>query len=228
MAIIQVIGMMICKYRIFFHILKLCTMRSGRQRIVRRVPPTIAKEIAMSRIAVPAEGHMPSATLPLLDVVRKRLGVVPNLMRVVAHSPAALAGYLALNDALSRGGLGAKTGERIALAVAQLNGCEYCIAAHTYLGRHVAKLDDDEMAANRGGASRDAKADAAVRFAVAVASERGHVPDSALAAVKDAGYDDADVIEIVAHVALNTLTNYVNVVAQTPLDFPAVELRQAA
>lgn len=182
----------------------------------------------MSRIAIPALDQTPAATLPLLDAVRKQLGIVPNLMKVAGNSPAALGGYLGLMGALAAGRLGVKTGERIALAVAQINACDYCLAAHTYLGRNVAKLDDAEIAANRSGASNDPKADAAVRFAATVVRERGHVSDAAVRAVKDAGHGDADVMEIVAHVALNTLTNYVNEVAQTEIDFPAVERRRAA
>lgn len=182
----------------------------------------------MSRIRIPALDQTPAATLPLLAAVRKQLGVVPNLMKVVGNSPAALGGYLALGGALAKGALDAKTGERIALAIAEINACGYCLAAHTYLGSNVAKLDDAEIAANRSGASNDPKADAAVRFAARVALERGHVSDAAVRAVKDAGYSDAELMEIVAHVALNTLTNYVNEVAQTEIDFPAVDLERAA
>ena len=182
----------------------------------------------MSRISIPTLDETPAATLPLLDAVKKQLGVVPNLMRVVGNSPAALDGYLSLNGALARGTLGAKTGERIALAVAEINACGYCLAAHTYLGRNVAKLDAAEMAANRSGGSNDPKADAAVRFAASVVRERGHVSDAAVRAVKDAGYSDGQVMEIVVHVALNTLTNYVNEVAQTEIDFPVVDIKRAA
>jgi uncharacterized peroxidase-related enzyme len=182
----------------------------------------------MPRISTPAIDQTPAATRPLLDDVKKQLGVVPNLMRVVGNSPAALSGYLALSGALAKGALGAKTGERIALAIAEINGCGYCLAAHTYLGKNVAKLNEAEMDANRSGASNDPKADAAVRFAASVALERGHVSDAAVRAVKDAGYSDAEVMEIVVHVALNTLTNYVNEVAQTEIDFPAVDQKRAA
>ena len=182
----------------------------------------------MTRIAIPAAEQTPSASRPLLDAVNKQLGVVPNLMQTLGNSPAALGGYLGLSAALGKGALGAKTGERIALAIAEFNGCGYCLAAHTYLGKNLAKLDDAEIAANRNGSSHDEKADAAVRFAVNVAQERGHVADAAVQAVKAAGFSDAEVVEIVLHVALNTLTNYVNSVAQTEIDFPAVELRRAA
>src|SRR5262249_16352270 len=119
------------------------------------------------------------------------------------------------------------TRERIALAVAELNGCSYCLSAHTYLGKNLAKLDDAEMAANRNGASNDAKAATAVRFAVKVAKDHGHVSDEDLRAVKSAGYDDAQGIEIVLHGGLNTWTNYINEVAKTDIDFPVVDARKA-
>jgi uncharacterized peroxidase-related enzyme len=182
----------------------------------------------MSRITLPAADQTPAATRPLLEAVNKQLGVVPNLMKMLGHSPAALGGYLNLNGALAKGSIGTKTGERIALAIAEINHCGYCLAAHTYLGKNVAKLDDAEIAANRNGTSTDAKADAAVRFAARVAQVRGHVSDDDVRAVKGAGYSDAEVMEIVVHVALNTLTNYVNEVAQTEIDFPAVDLLRAA
>jgi len=177
----------------------------------------------MSRIAIPASIEAsPERSRPLLEAVTKMLGSAPNLFRVVGNSPAALEGYLGLSGALGKGTLEPKTRERIALAVAQVNGCDYCLAAHHYLGTNMAKLDEAEIMANRRGTSNDPKAEAAVRFAVAVVRERGHVSDAALQAVKMAGYTDAQVIEIVLHVALNTLTNYVNSVAGTDIDFPAV------
>jgi uncharacterized peroxidase-related enzyme len=183
----------------------------------------------MSRIPTPATiDDAPAAARPLLEAVKKQLGVVPNLFRLVSNSPAALEGYLGLSGALSKGALPAPTRERIALAVAEINGCDYCLSAHTYLGKNLAKLDDSEITANRSGASNDTKADAAVRFAAKVARERGHVSEEDVRAVKLAGYDDAQVIEIVQHVALNTWTNYINEVAKTDIDFPVVSARNAA
>ncbi len=178
----------------------------------------------MSRISTPATIEAsPESSQPLLEAVKKQLGMVPNLFRVVGNSPAALEGYLGLNGALAKGALDAKTRERIALTVAEVNGCDYCLSAHTYLGKNLAKLDDAEIAANRAGSSNDPKADAAVRFAVALVKLRGHVSDADLGAVKTAGFTEAQVVEIVLHVALNTLTNYVNNVAQTEIDFPVVK-----
>lgn len=180
----------------------------------------------MSAIHTPSSIEAaPEAARPLLAAVEKQLGSVPNLFRVVSNSPAALEGLLGLNGALGKGALDAKTRERIALAVAQVNGCSYCLAAHSYLGRTLAKLDDAEILRNRNGRSHEPKADAAVRFAVSIVTERGHVGPDAVQAVRVAGYDDGEIIEIVAHVALNTLTNYVNEVAGTAIDFPAVDLR---
>lgn len=183
----------------------------------------------MSRIPTPASiAASPAASRPLLQAVEKQLGVVPNMFRLVGNSPAALEGYLGMMGALAKGALPAATRERIALAVAEVNGCGYCLAAHAYLGKNLAKLSDDEIAANRAGGSSDAKADAAVRLAVLVARARGHVDASALHAVRAAGYTDAQVIEIVQHVALNTWTNYLNEVAGTEVDFPAVAALETA
>jgi uncharacterized peroxidase-related enzyme len=183
----------------------------------------------MSRISTPATvAAAPAAARPLLEAVHKQLGVVPNLFRVVANSPAALEGYLGMSGALGKGALPAATRERIALAVAELNGCDYCLSAHTYLGRNLARLDEREMAANRAGGSHEPKADAAVRFAVQVLQQRGHVSDADVAGVRAAGYDEAQIVEIVQHVALNTWTNYLNNVAQTAVDFPIVNARKVA
>lgn len=178
----------------------------------------------MSRIPTPPSIEAaPAASQPFLQAVHKQLGSVPNLFRVVSHSPAALEGYLGMSGALAKGRLPAATRERIALAVAELNQCGYCLAAHSYLGRHLARLDDAEIRANRAGHSHDPKADAAVRFAVQIAQERGHVSAGEIEAVRAAGYDDAQLVEIVQHVALNTWTNYLNSVAGTVIDFPVVE-----
>lgn len=183
----------------------------------------------MSRIPIPANiESAPVAAQPLLNAVKKQLGIVPNLFRLVSTSPAALEGYLSLSGALNKGTLPAPTRERIALAVAEINGCGYCLSAHTYLGKNLAKLDDEEISANRSGTSGDPKADAAVRFAAKITRERGQVDEQDIRALKAAGYDDAQLIEIVLHVALNTWTNYINLIAETDIDFPVVTARAAA
>ena len=182
----------------------------------------------MSRISIPSVEQSVEASKPLLAAVKKQLGVVPNLMKLVGHSPAALEGYLSLNGALAKGKLDVKLRERLALAVAEFNGCDYCLSAHDYLGRNVAKLSQGELDAARDFHSEDAHADAALRFARQVAESHGRVSDADLATLRAAGFDEAGVIEIVATVALNVLTNYINNVAQTDIDFPKVTAKLAA
>jgi uncharacterized peroxidase-related enzyme len=183
----------------------------------------------MSRISFPASVEAaPVAAQPLLNGVKAKLGSVPNLFRLLAVSPAGLEGYLGLSGALGKGLLDARTRERIALAVAEFNGCGYCTSAHAFIGRNMAGLSDTEIAANRRGDSTDERAAAAVKFAIKIVEARGQVSDADVAAVRVAGYSDAELIEIVLHVALNTLTNYVNEVAETTIDFPAVKARDAA
>ena len=181
----------------------------------------------MSRLTIAAREDAPARSQPLLDSVEKQLGVVPNLFRLVGTSPAALEGYLGLNGALGRT-LDAKTRERIALAIAQANGCDYCLSAHSYLGLNLAKIDETEIALNRAGHSGDAKADAAVVFARRILDARGKVSDADIAEVRLAGFTEAQVIEITAAVALNVLTNYINNVADTDIDFPVVLAAKAA
>jgi uncharacterized peroxidase-related enzyme len=183
----------------------------------------------MSRLQIPTTiDEAPAASRPLLEAVKRQLGTVPNLFRLASNSPAALEGYLSLAAALRKGKLSAATGERIALAVADVNGCNYCLSAHAYIGKNLANLDDAEIAANRAGFSTDPKADAAVRFAAKIVRDRGNVSDNDIHALKHAGYDNAQIVEIVLHVALNTWTNYINKIADTDIDFPVVTARKAA
>jgi uncharacterized peroxidase-related enzyme len=149
------------------------------------------------------------------------------MFRLIASSPAALQGFSANNGALART-LDVKTRERIALAVAQVNGCDYCLSAHTYLGLNLAKISPEEVALNRQGDSSDAKAAAAVRFAAKVVREHGHVGDADIKSVRDAGFTDAQIVEIVSVVAENIFTNLLNVVADTDIDFPVVRAAEAA
>jgi len=176
----------------------------------------------MSRLPIPAVDNAPEASKPILAAIKAQLGVVPNLFRMVSTSPAALTGLASLNGALSKS-LDVRTRERIALAVAQVNGCNYCLSAHTYLGLNLAKISPEEIALNRQGSSGDPKANAAVHFAAKVAESRGHVGDEDIAAVRKAGYSDAELIEIVALVAENVFTNFINEVAKTDIDFPVVQ-----
>lgn len=178
----------------------------------------------MSRIATPASIEAaPEASRGSLEAVNKLLGSVPNMFRIIANSPRTLEGYLGLNGALGSGLLDTQTRERIALAVAEINGCNYCLAAHNYLGTNLAKLSPNEIEANRRGTSSNKRAAAAVGFAVKIVNNRGKVTDSDLQTVRAAGYSDAEIVEIVGHVALNTLTNYINEVLGTEIDFPVLD-----
>ena len=177
----------------------------------------------MSRIPTPVSiDASPEASKGSLEAVNKLLGTVPNMFRLIGNSPQTLEGYLGLNSALASGSIDAPTRERIALAVAEINGCGYCLAAHNYLGTNLAKLSAEEIEANRRGTSNDAKAAIAVGFAAKITKDRGQVSDGDVQAVRDAGYSDAEIVEIVGHVALNTLTNYINEVLGTEIDFPTV------
>lgn len=175
----------------------------------------------MSRLSIPTLDTAPEASKATLESVHKQLGVVPNLFRLIGSSPAALTAFTSFQGAMSKT-LDLRTRERIALAVAQVNGCDYCLSAHTYLGLNLAKISPEEIALNRKGASNDDKAGAAVNFAAKVARERGHVSQDDITLVRDAGYTDAQVVEIIALVAENSFTNYLNEVALTDIDFPVV------
>ena len=181
----------------------------------------------MSRISIPSLDASPEASKPTLNAVQKTLGVVPNLFRLIGNSPTVLNAFAAFQGSLAKT-FDVKTHERIALAVAQVNGCDYCLSAHTYLGLHLAKITPEEIAKNREGASGDAKANAAVQFAAKVTQERGHVGPADIKTVRDAGYTDAEIVEIVALVAENVFTNYLNEVAKTDIDFPAVQAADIA
>jgi len=158
----------------------------------------------------------------LLDTVKEKLGIVPNIARGMVNSPAVLEGYLGLSGALAGGTLPAKLRERIALAVAEANRCQYCLAAHNALGK-AAGLSAEEVVQSRRAESTDAKTEAALRFVRDLAVNRGDVSDEAVASVREAGFDDGEIAELVANVALNVFTNYFNHVADTPIDFPEVE-----
>ena len=153
--------------------------------------------------------------------------MVPNFIRVLANSPAALQAFLGLHGISGAGALDAKTRERIALTVAEQNACQYCVSAHTAIGRK-SGLDNDEMLANRAGRSSDAKAEAALGFARALNDNMGQVTPAEFAAVKMAGHSDAEVVEIITHVALNIFTNLLGKATEVEIDFPKVDLARAA
>jgi uncharacterized peroxidase-related enzyme len=164
------------------------------------------------------------AAKDLLDKTQAQLGRVPNLYRTMANAPAALDGYLSFRAALVRGLLSNQLREQLALLIAEENNCEYCVSAHSFRGQKIG-LSPDELTANRRAEAGDAKTEAALRFARAVTQAKGAVSDTELAAVRAAGWSDAEIAEIVAHVALNAFSNYFNHVAQPALDFPRVAVR---
>jgi len=181
----------------------------------------------MSRLTVIDPATATGETKQLLDAVHSALGVVPNFIRVLANSPAALTAFLGLHGIAGAGALEPKTRERIALAVAQQNACQYCVSAHTAIGRK-AGLDSTEMLANRHGTSADAKAAAAIAFANALVANMGQVTKAEFDAARNAGHSDAELVEIITHVALNVFTNLLGKATELEIDFPIVELRKAA
>ena len=164
----------------------------------------------------------------LLDAVKATLGVTPNMTKAMAASPATLEGYLALSGALGAGGIGAAVAERIALGVAETNGCSYCLSAHSYLAENVAKLDAGEIERARHFESGDADAAAALRFAGAVLGTRGGVSNTDVDAARQAGLTEAQLADIVGLVALNVFTNYFNKTFDVEVDFPRVDAHEHA
>lgn len=167
------------------------------------------------------------AIQPTLQQIHGAFGVVPNMFRAVANSPAALNSMWGSFGALAGGKLGARLGEEIAVAVANANRCQYCLAAHTVLGQQ-AGASAEQMAAAQVGQSADPRTKAALDFALKVVRDRAAISAADVAALKSAGFDDEGVVEILAHVALNLFTNYINVALSVPVDFPAVPLREVA
>lgn len=172
-----------------------------------------------------------TATTPdrkaLLDPIHSAFGTTPNMFRAVANSPAALQSMWGAFGALGGGVLGAKLGEQIAVAVADQNACSYCLAAHTVLGA-AAGVSTHELQQAQAGRSDDPKTQAALRFALKLVTDRGQISDADVQALRVEGFSDEAIVEILAHVALNLFTNYVNVAFAVPVDFPKVNLHRAA
>ena len=175
----------------------------------------------MSRITAIDPTSSSGHVRELLDGVQKGLGATPNLFRTAARSPATLEGMVALFGAAGKGKLGARYQEAIALTVSELNRCDYCLSAHSVLGKR-AGLDDEALARAREGTAKEPRLAAAVRFARAVAEKRGRVTDEDVAEVRKAGLGDDEILEVITNVALTTFTNYLNEVAATEIDFPVV------
>jgi len=175
----------------------------------------------MSRIQSSAQEQVPAASQPTLDAFAKNLGFTPNMMAAFAQSPIAFNAWASLLGALSKA-LDVKTRDSIGLAVSEVNGCNYCLGVHSYTAEHLAKLPADEIILARKGHATDPKRDAAVQFARKVIEARGQVSDADLQAVRDAGHTETNIMEIVALVAMYSLTNFFNNVFDPEKDFPVV------
>ena len=171
----------------------------------------------MTRIAPVNLEHTTDATRPMLEGVQKKIGFLPNVFRVLAIAPAVLASYLQNSAALGKTSLSATQKEAIFLATSQVNGCDYCLAAHTLFAAK-AGLTDQEIRSARIG-----QLDAYALLAQQIPESRGHLTSEQIAAARAAGINDAKIIEVIAHVASQTLTNYLNNVALTDIDFPAID-----
>jgi uncharacterized peroxidase-related enzyme len=166
-------------------------------------------------------------TKDLFETVNKKMGMVPNILRTLGHSPAALEAYLGFSGALAGGVLSPQLREQVALAVGELNRCDYCISAHSAIGK-TAGLSEAQMLDARQGKASDEKAAAALQLARRIVETRGFVSDGDIKAARDGGLVDAEVVEIVANVVLNVFTNYFNHVAETEIDFPRAPAIDAA
>lgn len=180
------------------------------------------KNETMNRITQLDPATATGKTKQLFDGVQAKLGIVPNLFRVFGNSPAALEGYLNFSGALASGVLSAQVREQIALAVAEINYCGYCLSAHTYIGGKVG-LNEKEIADARHVTAASDKTDAILKLARSIIVQRGEVSDADFKAARAAGLGDAEIVETVANVSLNILTNYLNHVARTVVDFPEVK-----
>lgn len=175
----------------------------------------------MSRIVPPNREQVPEGSHEILDSFTKTIGRVPNLFRVLSLSPNALAGVVGLQRALSKT-LNVRTRHQISLAVSQVSGCHYCLSAHVYTSG-MSKMTPDEIHLARRGKATDPKEHAAADFARKVAETRGNVSSEDLEAVRGAGYSDAEIVEIIALSAQFMLTNFINNVFETEIDFPVVD-----
>jgi len=183
-------------------------------------------EDQMPRISIPKREDAPAGSKPILDNVDKMLGFVPNLHRLMSISPNALSGWATLMASLAKT-LDVKTRDGIALAVSEADGCDYCLAAHSFMAGNLTKIPADEIELNREGRSTDPKRQAAVAFAKALIETRGKVSDAQFTAVRDAGWTDANIVEMIALTAQFLLTNFINNAVQTPIDFPEVSPAKA-
>lgn len=181
----------------------------------------------MSRITTVTDNIANNEQAEIFAVIKSNLGIVPNFLRVFANSPDALKAFLGFHHIAGNGSLDAATRERIALTLAQRNECEYCLSAHTAIGRKTG-LNTDEINSNRNGDSQDARAAVAVKFSRSLVEHLGDVTTAEVQELRDAGFSDADIVEIITHTGINLLTNILSKASRVEIDFPRVELNQAA
>lgn len=180
----------------------------------------------MSRISA-LDPAAPSDAKPLFDAIKFKLGKVPNLFRVMGHSPAVLKSYLSFSETIAGGKLSAAERETLAIAIAQRNACGYCLSAHAFLGK-ASGLGAADIDAARAAKAADPRRQALLTLADRLVVERGQATEADLNAARRAGLSDGEILEVVALVALNTLTNYVNHLAGTEIDFPVLDLAKAS
>src|ERR671918_451475 len=177
----------------------------------------------MARLTMIDPAQATGETKELFDAVKAKLAAIPNLVKALANSPAGLRAYLDVSSALAGGNLDGAMRERIALGTAEYNACTYCLSAHAFVAKHVVRLAPHEIDAARRFESHDKRVAAGLRFARTVLEQRGQVSDEDLDRVRAAGYSDGELAEIVANVALSTLTNYFNRLADPEIEFPRVD-----
>lgn len=176
----------------------------------------------MNRIPPVDSSKAEGKTKEALEKIKTKLGRVPNVFKIMANAPAVVDMYLGMSGGLAGGVLSPKVREAIALAVAEDNKCDYCLAAHSAMAKQ-AGFTADEIRAARGAKAKDPKEDAIVRFAKKLSANRGNVTDRDLAEARKAGVTDEEILEIIAIVSVNIFTNYLNHVADTAIDFPKPE-----
>jgi uncharacterized peroxidase-related enzyme len=181
----------------------------------------------MSRLQTIEPSTATGKAKELLDGVNAKLGFVPNMTKLMANSPAALQGYLSFSGALAGGVLHAKVREQIALLVAQQNHCDYCLSAHTAIGKMVG-LNPEQTIASRKGDGGSAKVTSTLKFARRVLESKGQIAEADLADARAAGLSDAELTEVIFNVALNVLTNYFNVATDVDIDFPKASYSEVA
>ncbi|QKJ30535.1 carboxymuconolactone decarboxylase family protein [Mucilaginibacter mali] len=182
----------------------------------------------MQRITALNPEATTGASKELFNAIQTKLGMIPNMMRTMGNSPAVLEGYLGLNNALGKSSIGGKLGQLLAITVANANSCTYCNSAHNFIGEKMMHIDAASLKAAHEGRSGDAKIQAALDFARILVEKKGLVNDADVNALKNAGYSEAAIAEIIAHVGLNIFTNYFNNAADVLNDFPVADLLESA